>query len=64
MIGDVTWLYSYDVPSKSQDKVLVYEDENTLVSSLQIIKKKTIAVFFKSSEMCGVMYWTHRRSQS
>ena len=37
--GDETWLYDYDVPTKCQSKVSVFEDEKVPV---QIRKSKSI----------------------
>lgn len=49
--GDETWLYYYDVPTKAQNKVWVFDDEHTPVAvrKSRSVKKKMIAVFFRSS---------------
>lgn len=49
--GDETWLYYYDVPTKAQNKVWVFDDDDTpvIVRKSRSVKKKMIAVFFKSS---------------
>lgn len=46
--GDETWLYYFDVPSKSRSKIWVFEDEPTptQVKQQKSIKKRMIAVFF------------------
>jgi hypothetical protein len=48
LTGDKSWLYFYDVPTKAQNNVWVFEDENTLVSvrKSQSVKKRMVAVFF------------------
>ena len=46
--GDLTWLYYYDVPTKSQNKVWVFEDEEVPVPvrKSKCIDKRIVAVFF------------------
>lgn len=46
--GDETWLYYYDVPSKSRNKVWLFENEPTPTQprKSRSVKKKMIAVFF------------------
>lgn len=49
--GDETYLYYYDVPTKSQNKIWVFDEEDTPVAvrKSRSVKKKMIVVFFKSS---------------
>lgn len=46
--GDETWLYYFDVPSKSKNKIKLFENEPTpiQVRKSRPVKKKMIAVFF------------------
>ena len=46
--GDETFLYYYDVPTKSQSRVSLFQDENTPVEvqKSRSVKKRMIAVFF------------------
>jgi hypothetical protein len=39
LTGDETWLYFYDMPTKAQNKVWVFEDENTPRSVHRIFAK-------------------------
>ncbi|CAB3252061.1 unnamed protein product [Arctia plantaginis] len=45
---DETWLYYFDVPTKSQSKVWVFQDEDTptSVKMSQTVKTRMVAVFF------------------
>lgn len=45
---DETWLYYFDVPTKSQSKVWMFEDEPppTSVKMSRSVKKRMVAVFF------------------
>lgn len=46
--GDETWIYYYDVPTKSQSKIWVFEDEEqpTQVRKSKSVKKIMMTVFF------------------
>lgn len=46
--GDETWLYYFDIPSKSQSKLWVFENEPTptMVKQQKSVKKRMIVVFF------------------
>lgn len=46
--GDETWLYYFDLPSKSRNKIWLFEDEQTrtMVKQSRSVKKKMIVVFF------------------
>jgi histone-lysine N-methyltransferase SETMAR len=48
LTGDETWLYFYDMPTKAQNKVWDFEDENMLVSvqKSRSMKKRMATVFF------------------
>lgn len=48
--GDETWLYYYDVPTKSQSKVWMFEDEDNPVTvrKSRSVKKRMVAVFFSA----------------
>ena len=48
MRGDETWLYYYDVPTKSQSKVWIFEDEEVPVQvrKSKSIGKRMVTVFF------------------
>lgn len=46
--GDETWLYYFDLPTKSKSKLWVFEDESTptMVKQQRSVKKRMIVVFF------------------
>ena len=52
--GDKTWFYYYDVSTKAQNKVWLFEDEKTPVTvrKSRSVKKRLIAVIFT---MCGIV---------
>lgn len=47
--GNETWLYYYDMLTKSQNKVSTFEDEDVHVANknLRSVKKKMITAIFK-----------------
>ena len=53
--GDETWLYYYDLPSKSKNKIWIFEDEDTPVQvcKSKSTRKRMTAVFFTSR---GLLY--------
>jgi hypothetical protein len=48
LTGDETWLNFYDVPTKAQNKVWVFEHENMPLSvrKSRSMKSKMVAIFF------------------
>jgi hypothetical protein len=67
LTGDETSLYFYDVPTKAQNNVWVFEDENTPVSvqKSRSVKKRIVARFLYRQGNCGAhACWKHRRQSS